>query len=161
MEYVRGGKGSKSIPLVTHGLSSCVAVCYVCLWLLYGSCTFCLGMPRFLTVPHCKLMFMLAVSSRSNMEYLLCYSLPAVLLRSDTVHKVAEEAWNVDPSREASFECVCACACSFAPLLPYMYKWIFIFWLDLTITLGVSLCKHVYRGITGYNLIVIFSSFGI
>ena len=40
---------------------------------------------------------MVAVSSR---YFPVCYGLPAVLLRSDTVHEVAEEVRNDDPGRE-------------------------------------------------------------
>ena len=72
VEYVRSGTGSKSIPLVTHDLIISVAVCYVWLRLLYGSCTFRPGMPGFLTVAYGKLMFMVAVSSRFITELPQC-----------------------------------------------------------------------------------------
>ena len=81
MEYVRSGTGCKTIPPTTHDLPSLVssvAVCYV--WLSCSTVATCFV---FLTVPHGKLMYMVAVWSRFiTVLPSVLYGLP-VLLRSE------------------------------------------------------------------------------
>ena len=96
-------------------------------------------------------MFMVAVSSH------FITVLPGVLrLTCSSANfrhgaRVAEEVGNVDPGREASYECMCMRVCVQLHHYYYICTNGFLSSGLIQSPWGVSLCIHLYRVVTGYN----------